>query len=91
MVAEPSEWPKTKPAYVAGSIFAAPNNTVWVQRSRKASDKVPVYDVFDATGKMIDRISMPPETRVVGFGNGVVYTTRRDSDDLQYLQRHRMP
>ncbi|MCU0636680.1 MAG: hypothetical protein MUE41_17550, partial [Gemmatimonadaceae bacterium] len=66
MVAEPSEWPKTKPAYVAGSIFAAPNNTVWVQRSRKASDKVPVYDVFDATGKMIDRISMPPETRVVG-------------------------
>lgn len=88
---EPSEWPKTKPPYVTGSVVAAPNNTIWAQRSRKASDKVPVYDVFDATGKLIDRVSLPPETRIVGFGNGTVYTTRRDSDDLQYLQRHRLP
>jgi hypothetical protein len=28
---------------------------------------------------------------LLGFGAGTVYTTRRDEDDLQYLQRHRLP
>jgi hypothetical protein len=90
-IAEPSEWPKTKPLYVAQTMFVSPTGTVWAQRSRKASDKVPVYDVFDASGRMVDRVSLAPDTRIVGFGNGTVYTTRRDSDDLQYLQRHRLP
>jgi hypothetical protein len=88
---EPSSWPKTKPLYVASTLTVAPNGRVWAQRSRKASDDVPVYDVFDASGKIVDRVSLPKETRVVGFGNGTVYTVRRDSDDLQYLQRHRLP
>jgi hypothetical protein len=90
-IQEPSSWPKSKPAYVATTMFAAPDGRVWVQRSRKASDQIPVYDVFDAAGKMVDRVSLPKDTRVVAFGNGTVYTARRDSDDLQYLQRHRMP
>jgi hypothetical protein len=90
-VAEPSEWPATKGPFVTGTMLVAPNGTTWVQRSRKAGDKVPVYDVFNASGALVDRISLPAEQRVVGFGNGTVYTARRDSDDLQYLQRHRMP
>jgi hypothetical protein len=90
-MAEPSEWPATKGPFVSSTMMVAPNGQTWVQRSRKAGDQVPVYDVFNASGALVDRISLPAEHRVVGFGNATVYTVRRDSDDLQYLQRHRMP
>jgi len=32
---------------------------------------------------------LPKRSRLVGFGNGTVYTARFDEDDLQYLQKHR--
>jgi hypothetical protein len=90
-VPEPSEWPATKPAFVGGSVTTSPDGHIWVQRSRKAGDQVPVYDVFDATGRLVRRVALAAETRLLGFGAGTVYTTRRDEDDLQYLQRHRLP
>jgi hypothetical protein len=70
-------------------VFARPNGDVWVLRSRKAGDAIPVYDVFDTTGKMIARVAFPAKTRLVGFGNGTIYAARSDDDDLEYLQRYR--
>lgn len=91
---EPSEWPEVLPPFLAETgeaVFAAPNGQVWVSRAREASDRTPNYDVLDATGKVAFRVELPERTRVIGFGNGTVYTIRTDEDDLQYLQRHRMP
>ena len=88
---EPTDWPDVKPAFVAQAATAAPNGQLWVLRTRRANDKVPTYDVFDATGRVVSRVALPPSTRVVGFGNGTVYLARSDEDDLQYLQRYRMP
>jgi hypothetical protein len=86
---EPKEWPATKPPF-AGQIIAAPNGEVWVARSRPASDLIPKYDVFSATGKLTRQVALPKNTRLVGFGNaGAIYTVRTDEDDLQYLQRFR--
>ena len=62
-----------------------------IARTREASDTTPRYDVIDAAGKVVSRVALPVKTRVVGFGNGVVYTVRTDEDDLQYLQRFRLP
>ena len=62
----------------------------WVLRTNRADDKVPAFDVFDGTGKLVGRITLAPGTRLVGFGNGTMYTIRVDDDDLQYLQRHRL-
>lgn len=83
------EFPAFKPPFVQGNVFARPNREVWVLRSRKAGDNVPVYDVFSSTGMMSARVAFPPNTRLVGFGNGTVYVARNDEDDLQYLQRYR--
>jgi hypothetical protein len=83
------EFPAFKPPFVPMGVFARPNGDVWVLRSRKAGDAIPVYDVFDATGKMIARIAFPAKTRLVGFGNGTIYAARSDEDDLEYLQRYR--
>jgi hypothetical protein len=88
---EPTDWPEVKPAFVGQAAAAAPNGQLWVLRTRAANDKVPTYDVFDATGRVVSRVALPPSTRLVGFGNGTVYLARSDEDDLQYLQRYKLP
>lgn len=88
---EPTDWPDLKPPFTGASAAAAPNGQLWVLRTRAAKDKIPTYDVFDASGRMVGRIALPAETRLVGFGNGTVYLARSDEDDLQYLQRYRLP
>jgi hypothetical protein len=88
---EPTDWPDFKPAFTGNAAFAAPNGQVWVLRTRAAKDKVPTFDVFDATGRVVSRVALPADTRLLGFGNGTVYLARSDEDDLQYLQRYRMP
>lgn len=88
------EWPETMPPFTPGpgggaspTVLVSPEGDVWVHRTRKASEKNPVYDVFDSAGKLVKRVTLNPDSRVVGFGQGVVYVVRADEDDLQYLQR----
>jgi hypothetical protein len=88
---EPTDWPEIKPAFVGNAALAAPNGQLWVLRTRPAKDEIPTYDVFDASGRVVNRVALPADTRVVGFGNGTVYLARSDDDDLQYLQRYRLP
>jgi hypothetical protein len=90
-VPEPTDWPEVKPAFLANAAAAAPNGQLWVLRSRAAKDKIPTYDVIDAGGRVVQRVALPENTRLVGFGNGTVYLARADEDDLLYLQRYRMP
>ena len=47
--------------------------------------------VFDRTGALVKKITLSPNSRVVGFGNGMLYVVRTDEDDLQYLQRYKRP
>lgn len=90
---EPTDWPEYLPPFLTNgnSVLAAPNGTVWINRTGEVKDTSPTYDVLDASGKVSYRVSLPPKTRIAGFGNGVVYTVRTDEDDLQYLQRHKLP
>lgn len=90
------EFADTKPPFVAGpggggSVSVTPEGEVWVLRTRPAGDKIPSYDVFDRTGTLLKRVSLNPNSRVVGFGKGTVYVVRTDEDDLQYLQRYAKP
>ncbi len=84
-------WPAVKPPFLANGAIAGPNGQVWVLRSRAHDDPVSVFDVFDGAGRVTMRVSLPPRTRLAGFGNGVAYLVRTDDDDLQHLERHRMP
>ena len=87
---DPTDWPEQMPPFLDNAAMVAPNGTIWVARTRQANDELPKYDVIDASGKVAMRVTLPKGSRVVGFGNGVVYTVRVDEDDLQYLQRYRM-
>lgn len=84
-------FPPVKPPFELGNMFARPNGEVWVLRTRNAREQALVYDVFTRAGGMIGRVAFPPSTRLVGLGNGTLYTVRIDADDLQYLERWALP
>ena len=89
------DWPESKPPFLGGgrlsnSVVSAPNGDVWVLRTRAANDAIPTYDIFDARGQVTGRMALPKGARLVAFGNGTVYLTRMDDDDLLYIQRYRL-
>jgi hypothetical protein len=87
--AEDYEWPEHKPFFDAATVRMSPNGELWALRARPAGDETPVYDVFGADGRLLRRVAFPAKTRLVGFGEGTIYTARTDEDDLQYLERYR--
>ena len=82
-------WPAVKPPFLAGAVQVDRTGRVWVLRTRAWNDSIPTFDVFDTSGRVVERVTLPRLTRLVGFGNGVVYLARTDDDDLIWLQRVR--
>jgi hypothetical protein len=62
-----------------------------VPRYGAAGDPRQRYDVIDGYGAVVAQLALPPRTKLVGFGARSVYLVRLDDDDLQYLQRYRLP
>jgi hypothetical protein len=83
------EWPEHKPAFDAADVWVAPEGELWVERSTPAG-RPATFDVFGADGRLSQRITLPPDRRLVGFGRGVVYLVRVDELDLQWLERYRL-
>jgi hypothetical protein len=85
-------WPEVKPPFRPGqgAVWARPNGELWVRRMEPAGAKGTLYDVITFAGAVSHQVRVPDRTNLVGFGNGTVYTTKADEDDLLYLQRHRM-
>ncbi len=86
----PAEWPDVAPAFRYGRSIVAPAGDLWVERYVPAGQQA-LIDVFDGTGKKVREIRLPVGCRVVGFGRGTVYLARTDQDDLQWLERYRIP
>jgi hypothetical protein len=83
-------WPAVKPPFLSGAVHIDRQGMVWVLRTRAHDDSIPVYDVFDGAGRVVDRVALPKRTRLVGFGAAnAVYLARTDDDDLIWLQRVR--
>lgn len=85
---EPKEWPEYLPPFLNQAAVFAPDGMLWVRRTTPA-DAPPTYDLIDGAGRVTQRVTLAPRSRIAGFGNGTVYVVRMDEDDLQYLQRHR--
>jgi hypothetical protein len=64
---------------------------VWVERSQPFGVKVSVFDVFDRSGKLVDRVELPAGSRLVGFDQHWIYAARLDGDDFEHLQRFPLP
>jgi hypothetical protein len=87
---QPVTYPEFKGPFRPQGVAVAPDGRLWVERYT-AFGTPTLYDVIDGTGKVVQRVTLPRGSRLVGFGaGGVIYAARADEDDLQYLQRFRM-
>ena len=74
----PSDLPDYKPAFTPGSTRADADGNLWIRTSQNVNTR-PVYDVINRKGELIDRVQLPQNRVLVGFGaNGVVYLAVRD-------------
>ncbi|MEP7345243.1 MAG: hypothetical protein ABI877_08245 [Gemmatimonadaceae bacterium] len=86
---EPAEWPKFKPPFA--NIFVAPDDFLWVATSAAGAEDIVTYDVLNAKGALVKRVRFPKNVVLLGFGRNALYATRKDEDDLRYLQRYSVP
>lgn len=88
-MAPPSELPDYKPAFVPGSTRADPEGNLWVRTSQNVDGR-PVYNVINRKGALIDRVQLPANRTLIGFGpDGTVYLAVRDGA-LVRLERARL-
>jgi hypothetical protein len=83
------DWPDAKPPFEAQGVLATPEGEIWIRVSQPAGAKAAVYDVVDATGRLVKHVKLPDGRRLVGFGKGTLYAVQTDADDLEWLERYR--
>jgi hypothetical protein len=84
------QYPEYLPPFLYDAVWFSPDGVLWVRRTT-APKAPPTFDNIDDTGRLVERIALPPRTKLVGFGAGTVYVVRIDDNDLQYLQRFASP
>jgi hypothetical protein len=85
----PSELPDYKPAFTPGSTRADTEGNLWIRTSQNV-DARPVYDIINRKGELIDRVQLPLNRVLAGFGaGGVVYLAVRDGATA-HLERARV-
>lgn len=84
----PSDLPDYKPPFFAGASRADTEGNIWIRTiPTKAIPGGPVYDVINRKGELLERVQIPVNSSIVGFGpNGAVYMTVRDGDNT-FLQK----
>ena len=84
-------WPARKPPFLANALSIDGAGRAWVLRTAPHNAPDLTYDVFDSAAKLILTVTIPPKTKVVGFGAKSVYLAFTDDDDLQHLYRYAAP
>jgi hypothetical protein len=76
----PSELPDYKPVFLNGFVRADLDGNVWIRTiPTKPIAGGPVYDVVNRKGELVDRVQIPVNRSIAGFGpGGAVYLTTRD-------------
>ena len=87
---EPAGWPRFLPPFLPGAVSFAPDGMLWVLRTT-ADPALAMVDVIGRSGKLVARLALPKNRRLLCHGNDAVYLVRTDDDGLQYIERYRMP
>lgn len=88
---EDEAFPPQMPAFMASSVISDASGRIWIGRSHRSTDRTWRYDVYDSQGAHVGQATLSVHSRIVGFGDGLVYVARTDpTDDQVYLERHRL-
>lgn len=89
-VFEPVQWPEFLPPFLEGALHFSREGFLWIRRTT-AAGQPPLFDVVNGRGQVVAQVTIPRQTRLVGFGDRTVYLARLDADDQQFLERYRAP
>ena len=89
-VPEPSKWPEYLPPFMPDAVRFASDGMLWIRRTTGAGAPA-TFDIIDAQGRVAAKLELPTRTRLVGFGNGTIYLARTDDQEMEYLDRYRLP
>lgn len=84
---EPSRWPVFLPPFLDDAVSFDPDGTLWVRRAMDLDDP-PTYELFDKASIRIQVVTLPKDTRLIGFGTNSVYLARSDSNGNEFLERY---
>ncbi|MBA3670437.1 MAG: hypothetical protein H0W68_00245 [Gemmatimonadaceae bacterium] len=84
----PSELPDYKPVFGPGSVRADADGRLWVRTiATKRTNDGAIYDVIDNTGTLVDRVQVPANSVIAGFGRGgIVFLGLRDKGGLRLIK-----
>ncbi|HUR22118.1 MAG TPA: hypothetical protein VMZ90_14980 [Vicinamibacterales bacterium] len=63
----------TKAPFDPEHVLVSPAGRVFVPRSAPLEHPEVIYDIFDGRGQRVDRILLPANSRIVGFGPAAIY------------------
>jgi hypothetical protein len=85
----PTELPDYKPPFTTGATRVDADGNLWVRTTQNVN-AIPVYNVINRKGELIDRVQLPKNRTLIGFGPaGVVYLGVRDGT-TSHLERARI-
>ena len=78
-----ADLPDYTPPVAQSSLLADADDNLWIRQgglTRPLSGTLPpaIYDIVSRQGKLVDRVQLPPQMTVAGFGPGVVYLSVRE-------------
>jgi hypothetical protein len=77
---DPSELPDYKPPFSIGATRVDTEGNLWI-RTTQHLNGLPVYNVVNRKGELVDRVQLPQGRVIAGFGSGgLVYLAFRDGD-----------
>ncbi len=79
-----SELPDYQPVFFANSTRADADGNLWIRTiPTKNLGGGPVYDVINATGQLVDRVQVPKDRAIIGFGpGGIVYLAAQNGETV---------
>jgi hypothetical protein len=84
-------WATTVPPFRQGALTPLPDGRLLIAREPWSGRAANVFDVADSTGARVGTLTLPPGSRLIGTGRGVVFVASTDSDGIERLSRHPWP
>ena len=82
------ELPDYRPAFTAGSSRGDLDGNLWVRTTSPVGNEGPIYFVINKKGEVIDRVQLPQNRTITGFGkDGDVYLAVRDAEGNARIER----
>lgn len=79
-----------KPPFTDAAPKLGPDGTLWVERSTPAGAPR-TFDVFDATGRVVQSVVLPANHRLLAVGVGGIYLVATMDDGIERLERYARP